>query len=151
MRKDIDLFLIEMENVLSSDLIAYIISTYVYKEANVRTIRKQKEIKKLVCEELVEFFGLCYSDRNIKLYRNQQDQIVLKNFTFDNRFFLYSERDQQQAAQAAHQPPLLLQSEHEKQAEQNEIVLFNNPTNQVVYDANGFPVQKKIKLYIMYI
>lgn len=142
MRNDINLFLSEMENVLSDDMILHIIVTYVYKEANIRTIKKQKKIKRLVCVDLIKFCGLCYSDRNISLYRNQRDQIVLENFSADSRFFLYSEREQVQ------QQHML---EHERQTDKNEIILFNNPTNQVVYDANGFPVQKKIKLYIMYI
>lgn len=149
MRKDIDLFLTQMGNSLSNDLISHIVITYIYKDANIRNIQKQKKNKKLVCEELITFFGKCYNDRNILLYRNQQDQIILRNFSENNRFFLYSEREQQQTTEPA--LPMLLDSGHERQTEQNEFILFDNPTNEIVYDENGLPIQKKIKLYIMYI
>jgi hypothetical protein len=135
MRKDIDLFLNDMENVLSADLIAHIITTYIYKDRNMKTIQKQKKAKSIVCKELIEFYGLCYSNQGFSLYRNQQNQIILKNYQPHTSFLLYSERDQ------------LIRNQ---QSSDNEMVLFNNQSNPV-YDDNGIPVQKKIKLYIMYI
>lgn len=123
-----------MENVLSSDLIAHIVSEHVYKDLNMRTIKKQKQLKTSVCKELIEHFNICYTDKNISLFRNQNDQIILRNFQTNNRLYLYSEKEDNIV----------------QKTDKNEIILFNNLAGQVVYDANGFPIQKKIKLYIMY-
>ena len=145
MRDNIDTFLTQMQNVLSNDLIIHIVSSYILKDANMRIIKRQKRYKQILCKELVEFHNNCYKDKNISLYRNHRDQIVLKNNSLDNRFFFYSEREHNQ---------FILDNEHEKVVDCNdcnEVVLFNTANGEIVYDANGLPVQKKIKLYIMYI
>lgn len=134
MSKDIDIFLTKFAEILPNDLITRIV-TSIYKDQNIELIKKQKRLKAKLNNEILQYFGSCYNDNQIRLYRGQNNEVLLDN-NLCNRCWLYSQDS------LTGQPELLMHSD------QNHIVLLDNP---VTYDINGLPIQKRIKINICYI
>ncbi len=124
--RDIDMFLDTMEKILPQDLIVYTLSYYL-REYNIKIIVRQKLLKKLLNQSILSLFNTYYSDNSIMLYKNKNNQMVLKQRA-DNKCYLYSN------TQNVHNEIIDPQN--------TETVLFNYPevTNP-----------RKIKLYIVYI
>ena len=136
--KDIDTFLDLMENILSKDMITYIIS-FIYNESNMKIIKKQKKLKLLLHKE----FNKCYIDNNFMLYKNAQNQYMLHGLqqTFLNNYklYLYSNSND-----------IYTQSSNLLVCN-NEILLIDNKNRETIYDENGLPIKRIIKLHIVYI
>ena len=126
--RDIDMFLDTMENILPYDLILYTLSYYL-REYNIKIIVQQKLLKKLLNQSILSLFNTYYCDNSIMLYKNKNNQMVLKQKA-DNKCYLYSN------TQNVHNEIIDPQN--------TETVLFNYPDDQIVQ-------QRKIKLYIVYI
>ena len=137
MRNEIDIFLNMMTETIPSDIISYIIGTYIYKPVNMYTIKKQRILKKIANKELNKFFGILHYDRNFIVYQNNEGQVILENNYVVPNIELYSQQNTSNN---------LIQSNHDT----NVIVLFNNINNQIL-DENGILRQKRIHLSIMYI
>ena len=135
MKNDINTFLNIMEDMLSYDMIKYIISM-IYRERNFHIIRKQKFLKNKVNTDVIKIHNIYYYDNNFMIYKNQRDQFVLEKISLNpvNNISLY-----------ANDNPILTSNNCE-----NEIILFDNNQEQV-YDDNGLPVQRRIKLNIVYV
>jgi hypothetical protein len=128
-RTDIDNFIETMKLMLPTDLQQLILREYIYKERNLQIIKKQKETKVTLNKELLYMFNVFYDDNNLKLYKNQNNQYVLRNYLKNKQFYICTAN--------------------------NEIIPVNN-TNELVlfepqYDMNGHPIQRRIKLNIVYI
>ena len=121
-----------MEEMLSADLIRYILSFY-FKDHNMAIIKKQKELKVNVLQELLDMMNSYYDDNNIKLYKNKQDQFVVRQSN-NCRMVLYS------ASQNAE-----VSEEQQQAADANEIILFQDFNNMQIQQ------QRRVKLYIVYI
>jgi hypothetical protein len=136
--KDIDTFLDLMETLLSKDMITYIIS-FIYHETNLKIINKQKQLKLLLHKEL----NKCYIDNNFMLYKNTQNQYMLRGlqqtFLNNHQFYLYSNSND-----------IYTQSSNLLVCN-NEILLIDNKNRETIYDENGLPIKRIIKLHIVYI
>ena len=136
--KDIDTFLDLMENILSKDMIIYIIS-FIYHENNLKIINKQKQLKLLLHKEL----NKCYIDNNFMLYKNAQNQYMLRGlhqtFLNNHQLYLYSNSND-----------IYTQSSNLLVCN-NEILLIDNKNRETIYDENGLPIKRIIKLHIVYI
>jgi hypothetical protein len=127
--RDIDMFLDMMENILPYDLIVYTLSYYL-REYNIKIIVQQKLLKKLLNQSILSLFNTYYCDNSIMLYKNKNNQMVLKQKA-DNKCYLYSN------TQNVHNEIIDPQN--------TETVLFNYPEDDQIVQ------QRKIKLYIVYI
>jgi hypothetical protein len=127
--RDIDMFLDMMENILPYDLIVYTLSYYL-REYNIKIIVQQKLLKKLLNQSILSLFNTYYCDNSIMLYKNKNNQMVLKQKA-DNKCYLYSN------TQNVHNEIIDTQN--------TETVLFNYPEDDQIVQ------QRKIKLYIVYI
>jgi predicted ATP-binding protein involved in virulence len=124
------MFLDTMEKILPYDLIVYTLSYYL-REYNIKIIVQQKLLKKLLNQSIHSLFNTYYCDNSIMLYKNKNNQMVLKQKT-DNKCYLYSNTDN-------------VQNDIIDNSQNTETVLFHYPEdNQIVQ-------QRKIKLYIVYI
>jgi hypothetical protein len=128
----IDSFIDKMKHILTPDIIEFIVGEYIYKERNLQVIRKQKTFRVRLNRELYDMFNVYYDDNNFKLYKNENNQFVLRNHTKDKQFYMCANND--------------IVSVPVNNA--NDLVLFENQQN---YDENGQPIQRRIKLYILYI
>ena len=121
-----------MKHILTPDMIEFIVSEYIYKERNLQVIKKQKQFRVRLNKELCDIFNVYYDDSNFKLYKNNSNQFVLHNHTKDKQFYMCANN---------HIVPVPVNNA-------NDLVLFENQQN---YDENGQSIQRKIKLYIVYI
>lgn len=164
MRGDIENILTLMSNELTYDIIKHIIF-FVHQDVNKKTIAKQKVLKKIMMLELVKYFNIFYHDKNIILFRNENNDVVLESITNKyNDLYLYSNINQIQDTNSINNNLIEYNQiandisntsneimSHVNTAEtNNEVVLFKN-INTTVLDENGFEVQRRIKLYIVYI
>lgn len=122
-----------MKQLLTHDMIHYIITEYIYKDRNLQIIRNQREYKIKLNKELSDMFNVYYNDNNFKLYKNKNNQFVLRNHTKDKQFYMCVNNNIVPVNNAN---------------DVNDLVLFQNQQN---YDENGEPIQRRIKLYIVYI
>lgn len=128
----IDSFIDKMKHILTPDIIEFIVGEYIYKERNLQAIRKQKQFRLRLNRELCDMFNVYYDDSNFKLYKNNSNQFVLQNHTKDKQFYMCVNNNI---------VPVPVNNA-------NDLVLFENRQN---YDENGQPIQRRIKLYIVYI
>lgn len=164
MRGDIESVLTLMSKELTFDIIKHIVF-FVHQDVNKKTIVKQKMLKKKMMLELVKYFNIFYHDKNIILFRNENNDVVLENITNKyNDMYLYSNINNIQNTNIINNNLIEYNHianeisntsneiiSHVNTAEtRNEVVLFKN-TNTTVLDENGFEVQRRIKLYIVYI
>ena len=167
MRDNIEIFLTKMDDMLTTDLIR-VISNKINKDKNMDIIKKQKEKKKHLCKEILKLFNTFYSDKNFVLYRNNNNEFVIENVTPNpnQQVYLYSNNATIQPVEANEQsnnseliPYNQVANEISNQMNhmvlenntmnmQNELVLFQ-PTTDI--DENGNTVQRRIKLYVVYI
>lgn len=125
----IDTFLDTMEQMLPRDLILYTLAYY-YKEHNRKIIVQQKILKKILNQSILSLFNTYYCDNSIMLYKNKNNQMVLKQKE-DKKCYLYSTEN--------------VHNEILDNSQNTETVLFDYPEDhQVTYP-------RKIKLYIVYI
>lgn len=122
MSKNIDIFLGKMETILTRDLIIYILKI-VYNSHNKKLICDQKEKKKNVISELNNMFNVYYNDDKIMIYKNKNNQIMLKNYVKNSSCYLYNMQ----------QPPSSVPDD-----EENQLVLLDEPS------------RRNIKLYVIY-
>jgi hypothetical protein len=125
----IDSFIERMKYILTPDMIEFIVCEYIYKKHNLQVVRNQKQLKVKLNKELSDMFNVYYDDNNFKLYKNENNQFVLRNHIIDKQFYLCGNNDIVPINNT------------------NDLVLFENQQN---YDENGIPIQRKIKLYIVY-
>lgn len=131
MRNEINIFLNNMKNILPYDLIKYIFHIIVH-DKNIYIIQKQKKLKYILNKDIINFHNTYYYDNNYMIYRNPNNQFILKKISDNslNTISLYSDNSSN---------IILNQSE-------NSVVLFNsNKVNE--YESE----QKIIKLNIIYI
>lgn len=148
MRDDIESFLTVMSSILSDDMIKYIIHL-VSVDKNRQIIRRQKELKIQLNKDIIKLFNTYYYDNNFILYKNENNQFVLENMGLINKqIYIFSNRPSIPNNEEQNQMVLQNQSSADTT---NEIVLFDNTSNEVVLDENGFPIQRRIKLDIVYI
>lgn len=121
-----------MEDMLSTDLIRYILNFY-FREYNLTIIKRQKEVKVNVLKELLDIMNSYYDDNNIKLYKNKQNQFVVRQSN-NCRMVLYSASQNTEVSE-----------EQQQAADANEIVLFQDFNNMQIQQ------QRHVKLYIVYI
>lgn len=135
MKNDINSFLNLMEDMLSYDILKQII-LLVYKDQNMAVIKKQKLLKYRINSDIIKVHNIYYYDNNFMIYKNQSDQFILEKISVNNmnNISFYSNDSN-----------LLLSNDCT-----NEIVLFDNNQEQA-YDENGLPVQRRIKLNIVYV
>jgi len=155
MRNDIESFLTAMDSTLSHDLIKYIVQI-VSTDRNLQIIKRQKQFRFQLNKDIIKLFNTYYYDDNFILYKNEYNQFVLENLGIKNKqIYIYSNRQNHETNQ-----PLLQNTSAETQmvlANQsssdhtNEIILFDQNQNQELYDENGFPIQRRIRLDIVYI
>lgn len=128
MNTDIDIFIDKMTTTLNYDLTQFIISM-IYKEYNAKIILKQKKLKIQLNKNILSVFNTYYHDNSIMIYRNSQNQMVLKNFKANqnNQLYLCNQEQQNEIVQS----------------DSNDTVLFNCPPEEMP--------QRNIKLYIVYI
>ncbi len=132
----IDSFIDKMKYILTPDMVEFIVSEYIYKERNLQVIRKQKHFRVRLNQELYDMFNVYYDDNNFKLYKNENNQFVLRNHTKDKKIYMCANND------------IVPVPVNNANANANDLVLFENRQN---YDENGQPIQRRVKLYILYI
>jgi hypothetical protein len=167
MRDNIENFLTKMNDMLTTDLIR-VISNHINKDQNISIIRKQKERKKHLCKEILKLFNTFYSDKNFVLYRNNNNEFVIENVALNpnQQIYLYSNNVTIPSVETTEQSDNnelipYNQVANEISNEMNHMVLENNtmntnnelvlfqPTTDI--DENGNTIQRRIKLYIVYV
>ncbi len=123
MLRDINSFLNMMENILSYDIIKDIINI-IYKDFNISIVKRQKLLKYQLNKDIIRFHNTYYYDKNYLIYKNNLNQMVLKQKKSNtlHKISLYSDSD--------NSSNLILNDNND------EIILFTNQNN--------------IKLYVMY-
>lgn len=171
MRDNIEKFLDDMTEKLNSDMIKYIISTYIYGEKNKRQIIRQKKLKKLCNLELIKFFSILYFDNNFIVYRNVNGEVILENnhiqhanmYLFSNinnnvpslQQSIHVPQNYQQIADNIFNTSNVMTSTlthtEDSSNDTNDIVLISNTTNNQILDENGIIRQRRIHLSIVYV
>ena len=142
---DIDSFLNMMENMLSADLLKHIVSM-VCLDKNLSIIKKQKELKYKLNKDVIKLFNTYYYDNNFLLYRNERNQFILENISLNNKHIYVCSNKTQQAI-----PQELATLTSSANDNINEIVLFEQQDqNEILYDENGLPVNRRIRLDVVY-
>ena len=142
---DIDSFLNMMENMLSVDLLKHIVSM-VCLDKNLSIIKKQKELKYKLNKDVIKLFNTYYYDNNFLLYRNERNQFILENISLNNKHIYVCSNKTQQAI-----PQELATLTSSANDNINEIVLFEqHDQNEILYDENGLPVNRRIRLDVVY-
>lgn len=152
MRHDIELFLTKMQDILSEDLIKHIVYI-VGVEKNIQTIKRQRQYKVQLNKDIIKLFNTYYYDNNFILYKNEHNQFILENMAIKNKqIYVYSNKpiESQNEIVESNQNQLVLHNQSSADTSE-QIVLFENPSNQDLYDDNGFPIQRRIKLDIVYV
>jgi hypothetical protein len=143
---DIESFLNMMERMLSGDLLKHIISI-VCLDKNMSIIKKQKKLKYKLNKDVIKLFNTYYYDNNFLLYRNEKNQFILENISLNNKhIFVCSNK-------TPHAIPeeLATLSSFTNDNNINEIVLFEQrEQNEILYDENGLPVNRRIRLDVVY-
>ena len=142
---DIESFLNMMENMLSADLLKHIVSM-VCLDKNLSIIKKQKGLKYKLNKDVIKLFNTYYYDNNFLLYRNEKNQFILENISLNNKHIYVCSN---KAPQAIPQELATLTSSANDDI--NEIVLFEQQEqNEIIYDENGLPVNRRIRLDVVY-
>jgi len=138
---DIDSFLNMMENMLSVDLLKHIISMACL-DKNLSIIKKQKKLKYKLNRDVIKLFNTYYYDNNFLLYRNERNQFILENISLNNKHvYVCSNKT----------TPQTIPQELPTNDNINEIVLFEQgEQNEILYDENGLPVNRRIRLDVVY-
>lgn len=136
MNHDIESFLYVMKEMLPFDIIKHIVAL-VSMDKNLAVIKKQKQLKIKLNADIIKLFNTYYYDNNFLLYRNEQNQFVLENISLNNKnIFVCSNRQQ-------------ISTELQPNNDMNQIVLFEHP-EVIAYDDNGLPIQRRIRLDVVY-
>ena len=78
MEKDINSFMDKMETMLDHDTIKYIVDL-VHKDKNKTTIETSKKLKSQLNNSILKLFNTFYIDKNVLLYKLDDEHIVLEN------------------------------------------------------------------------
>lgn len=167
MRNDIENFITSMTDILNDDMIKYIIQNYVYRKHNRSVIAKQKELKYKMLIEIRKLFNILYFDRNFVVYLSVNNQVMLENLSMVyNNVHIYSNtvqsnaipnipnlhnEYQQLANNLTNSENHLMQSATFDNSSNNELVLYNHQQQtQQLYDENGLPIQRRVRMYVVY-
>lgn len=154
MRNEIDSFLDIMESMLSYDILKHIVQL-ISTDKNQMIIKKQKQLKLQLNKDIIKLFNTYYYDNNFILYKNDNNQFVLENMSLTNKqIYIYSNKplheQENEIVENDQQHQMILHNQSSTNTT-NEIVLFEEGSNQELYDDNGFAIQRRIKLNIVYI
>jgi|LakMenE01Jun11ns_1017448.scaffolds.fasta_scaffold9959515_17 hypothetical protein len=139
MNDDIESYMNTMQNILSTDLIRYIVSI-AFMDKNMLIIKKQKKLKAKLNKDVVKLFNTYYYDNNFMVYRNEHNQFILENISMNNKHIRVCSNN------TNHSISTELNDDNV-----NEIVLFEQGGQQeVIYDENGLPVNRRIRLDVVY-
>jgi hypothetical protein len=136
MNHDIESFLHIMQEILPMDIIKHIV-TLICIDSNIAIIKKQKQLKIKLNHDIIKLFNTYYYDNNFLLYRNEHNQFILENISLNNKHIYVCSNRQ------------AISNEHQNN-DINQIVLFEQPTD-VEYDENGLPIQRRIRLDVVYV
>lgn len=153
MRNDIESFLTCMQSILTDDMIKYIVQL-VSIDKNIQTIKKQKHLKLQLNKDIIKLFNTYYYDDNFILYKNEHNQFILENMGLINKhIYIYSNRlvEAQNEVVQNNTSPNQMVLYNQTANTTDQIVLFDDTSNQVMYDDNGFVLQRRIKLNIVYV
>lgn len=81
---NIDLYFNKMENILNFDIIRKI-----YTIINIQIIKKQKILKKYLNDDILLYKNAFYYDKNLLIYKNNSNNIKIKNKNYNNKFLSY--------------------------------------------------------------
>lgn len=81
---NIDLYFDKMENILNFDIIRKI-----YNIINIQIIKKQKILKKYLNDDILLYKNAFYYDKNLLIYKNNSNNIQIKNKNHNNKFLSY--------------------------------------------------------------
>jgi hypothetical protein len=140
MDHDIESFLIMMDEMLAFDIIKYIVSM-ISNEKNMLIIQRQKIIKKKINKDVIKLFNTYYYDNNFLVYKNEHNQFILQNISLNNKHISVYKKQHQENNQ------LMLTNGLDNE---NEIILFEENRDNEIYDENGLPVIRRIRLDIVY-
>lgn len=93
--QDIDRFITSMQEVLSDELIEFIIRKYIFLPENKMIIRKQKKLKNVMHLQLLFVSSLVYIDDNYYVYL-QNNKIIIHNHgnqSYDISLYNYNGMD----------------------------------------------------------
>ena len=135
MDRDIESFLNMMDEMLTFDIIKYIV-TMISNEKNMLIIHKEQALKKSVNKDIIKLFNTYYNDNNFIVYKNEHGQFILQNNNLNNKHISLYKRRHDEDNQ------LMLTNENNE----NEIVLFN----ENIDNENETPIIRKIHLDIFY-
>lgn len=135
MDHDIESFLNMMDEMLTFDIIKYIV-TMISNEKNMLIIHKEQALKKSVNKDIIKLFNTYYYDNNFIVYKNEHGQFILQNNNLNNKHISLYKRSHDEDNQ------LMLINENNE----NEIVLFN----ENIDNENETPIIRKIHLDIFY-
>jgi hypothetical protein len=139
MNDDIESYMNTMQNILSTDLIRYIVSIASMHE-NISIIKKQKRLKAKLNKDVVKLFNTYYYDNNFMVYRNEHNQFILENISMNNKHIRLCSNNRNQSI-----------STELNDDNVNEIVLFEQGgQHDVIYDENGLPTNRRIRLDVVY-
>lgn len=139
MNDDIESYMNTMQNILSTDLIRYIVSI-AFMDKNMSIIKKQKKLKAKLNKDVVKLFNTYYYDNNFMVYRNEHNQFILENISMNNKHIRVCSNN------TNHSISTELNDDNV-----NEIVLFEQGGQpEVIYDENGLPVNRRIRLDVVY-
>jgi hypothetical protein len=129
---NIDNYINTMINMLSNDLIKDIINI-IYKDYNLKIIKKQKRLKYILNKDIINFHNIYYYDNKYMIYRNENNQVLLKNLISNqmNNISLYNVSSSN----------IIINNNHN---DNNDIILFD------INNDNESLINKKINLNIIY-
>jgi hypothetical protein len=109
-------------------------------DKNMLIIKKQKKLKAKLNKDVVKLFNTYYYDNNFMVYRNEHNQFILENISMNNKHIRVCSNN------TNHSISTELNDDNV-----NEIVLFEQGGQQeVIYDENGLPVNRRIRLDVVY-
>jgi hypothetical protein len=150
MRNDVESFLTIMDSTLSYDMIKHIVQL-ISTEKNLQIIKIKKRLNVQLNKDIIKLFNTYYYDNNFILYKNEYNQFVLENMGIKNKqIYIYSNRHIQDIENTQEESEMVLANQSSSD-HTNEIVLFDQSQNQILYDANGLPIQRRIRLDIVYL
>lgn len=135
MDRDIESFLNMMDEMLTFDIIKYIV-TMISNEKNMLIIHKEQALKKSVNKDIIKLCNTYYYHNNFIIYKNEYGQFILQNNNLNNKHISVYKRRYDDGNK------LMLTNENNE----NEIVLFN----ENIDNENETPIIRKIHLDIFY-
>lgn len=135
MDRDIESFLNMMDEMLTFDIIKYIV-TMISNEKNMLIIHKEQALKKSVNKDIIKLCNTYYYHNNFIIYKNEYGQFILQNNNLNNKNISVYKRRYDDGNK------LMLTNENNE----NEIVLFN----ENIDNENETPIIRKIHLDIFY-